>query len=197
MANLTPEERIRLRALQEEEYTRAALDTLGLTSSATIDSFNPKTKEEFTEFGEAICKKVSQFKNKEEYITFLDELVRNLCAGRKQTLRSQKVFLNKIPTINIVMISVSSTNIRKVKTSLDNLFLEKQKMEKGDKPKKKPGAGKVKARLRVEDDVSISYKYSKVTYFYKTKIKIQIQDDYASRATLGGTYEDDDYDDFM
>lgn len=42
-----------------------------------------------------------------------------------------------------------------MKTTLDNLYLEKQKMEKGDKPKKKAGAGKVKARIRVEDDVSI------------------------------------------
>lgn len=150
--NLTPEEKLRRQKLQEEEYTRAALDTLGLTSSsATIDSSNPKTKEDFTEFADAICKKVSQFKTKDEYVPFLDELVRNLCAG------------------------LSSTNIRKVKTSIDNLLLEKQKMEKGDKPKKKPGVGKVKARLRVEDD-----------------------DDYASRANFGsGAYEDDDYDDFM
>jgi translation initiation factor 3 subunit J len=45
-------------------------------------------------------------------------------------------------------------NIRKIKSSLDNLYLEKQKLEKGDKPKKKPAAGKIKAKLRVEDDVS-------------------------------------------
>lgn len=82
MANLTPEERIRLQKLQEEEYTKAALDTLGLTSSsATLDAFNPTTKEEFTEFADAICKKVSQFKMQDEYVSFLDDLVRNLCAG--------------------------------------------------------------------------------------------------------------------
>lgn len=83
MSKLTPEEKLRLQKLQEEEYTRAALDTLGLTSATTIDSFHPKTKEEFTEFAEAICKKVSQFKTKDEYVPFLDELVRNLCAGCK------------------------------------------------------------------------------------------------------------------
>jgi translation initiation factor 3 subunit J len=49
---------------------------------------------------------------------------------------------------------VSSTNIRRVKTTVENLFLEKQKLEKGDKPKKKPAAGKVKATLRMEGDVS-------------------------------------------
>lgn len=48
---------------------------------------------------------------------------------------------------------MSSTNIRKIKTTLDNLYLEKQKIEKGDKPKKK-AATKVKARLRIEGDVS-------------------------------------------
>lgn len=46
-----------------------------------------------------------------------------------------------------------SSGIRKVKTSVDNLYLEKQKLEKGDKPKKKPAA-KVKATLKMEGDVS-------------------------------------------
>lgn len=49
---------------------------------------------------------------------------------------------------------MSSTNIRRIKTSLENLQLEKSKIEKGDKPKKKAGP-KVKARLRIEGDVSI------------------------------------------
>lgn len=84
---LTPEEKIRLQKLQEEEYTRAALDTLGLTSTSSIDSFNPKTKEDFTEFSEAIVKKLSQFKNKDEYVPFLDELVRNLLAGCELSLK--------------------------------------------------------------------------------------------------------------
>lgn len=87
MANMTPEERaaekLRLQKLQEEADTKTALDTLGLSSSssATIDSSNPITKEEFQEFSDAICKKVSQFRASEEYFPFLDELVRNLCAG--------------------------------------------------------------------------------------------------------------------
>lgn len=49
---------------------------------------------------------------------------------------------------------MSSVNIRKVKASIDNLYLEKQKMEKGDKPKKAKSGVKVKARIRVEEDVS-------------------------------------------
>lgn len=70
-----------MQQLQEEEYTRAALDTLGLTSNASIDAFNPNTKEEFTELSDAISKKLSQYKNNDEYVTFLDELVRNLLCG--------------------------------------------------------------------------------------------------------------------
>lgn len=52
---------------------------------------------------------------------------------------------------------MASTNIRKVKTTVDNLYLEKQKIEKGDKPKKK-AATKVKAKLRIEGDVSVKSK---------------------------------------
>ncbi|KAL7045920.1 hypothetical protein ACKWTF_002403 [Chironomus riparius] len=146
-AILTPEEKLRLQKLQEEEYTKAALDTLGLTSNAPIDSFNPNTKEEFAEFGDVLCKKITHFKARDEYAPFLDDLVRNLLAG------------------------LSSVNIRKVKNTIENLYLEKQKMEKGDKQKKKTGGGKV-----------------------RTKLRIEVDDDYASRA---GAYENDDYDDFM
>jgi len=58
---------------------------------------------------------------------------------------------------------VSSINIRKVKTTIDNLYLEKQKMEKGDKQKKKPGAGKVRTKLRVEVDVSY---FNELLFFF-------------------------------
>jgi hypothetical protein len=80
---LTPEEKLRLQKIQEEEYTRAALDTLGLTSTANLDSFNPKTKEEFAEYADVLCKKISQHKAHDEYVPFLDDLVRNLLAGCK------------------------------------------------------------------------------------------------------------------
>jgi Translation initiation factor eIF3 subunit len=44
---------------------------------------------------------------------------------------------------------VPSTSIRKIKNSVDNIYLEKQKLEKGDKPKKSK-AGKKGVKLRVE-----------------------------------------------
>ena len=86
MAHLTPEERVaeklRLKKLQEEADLKIGLESLGLTTSNTsIESFNPTTKEEFTEYAEAISKVVSQFKSNAEYASFVDDLVRNLCAG--------------------------------------------------------------------------------------------------------------------
>lgn len=151
--DMTPEqitaEKLRLQKLQEAADLEIGLESMGLTSSpaGSIDAMKPETKEEFDDLSDALVKKLNQFKENPEYVTFLDEFIRNICAG------------------------LSSVHIRKVKTSLDNLFLEKQKIEKGDKPKKKPGA-KVKAKLRMEVD-----------------------DDYASVTQTFNDY--DEYDDFM
>ncbi|XP_055625681.1 eukaryotic translation initiation factor 3 subunit J [Toxorhynchites rutilus septentrionalis] len=151
--NLTPEqklaEKLRIQKLQEESDLKNALDTFGVTEVAGgIDGMHPTNMEEFTEFSDAICKKLSNYKSHADYPNFLEDLVTKLFA------------------------SLPSHNIRKVKGTLDNLYLEKQKIEKGDKPKKSKG-GKVKAKLRFEGD--------------NTKL-----DEYATK------YDDfDDYDDFM
>lgn len=51
---------------------------------------------------------------------------------------------------------MSSLDIKKIRNTIDNLYLEKQKVEKGDKTKKNKGKGKVK--LKVEDsNVSILF----------------------------------------
>lgn len=88
MASMTPEQRaaekLRLKQLQEEADLNTALDTLGLTSAssfATSDAANPTTKEEFSEYADALVKKITQNKLKEEYVPFLDDLVSKLCAG--------------------------------------------------------------------------------------------------------------------
>lgn len=47
--------------------------------------------------------------------------------------------------------AVTSNDIKKIKTTIDNMFLEKQKLEKGDKAKSK-GKGKGKAKLKLEDE---------------------------------------------
>lgn len=53
---------------------------------------------------------------------------------------------------------VTSLDIKKIKTTIDNLYLEKQKIEKGDKAKKNKGKGK--AKLKMEDEnVSIPFTF--------------------------------------
>jgi translation initiation factor 3 subunit J len=42
---------------------------------------------------------------------------------------------------------VSSLDIKKIKNTLDNLYLEKQKIEKGEKTRKNKGKGKAKLKL--------------------------------------------------
>lgn len=90
---MTPAERLaeklRLQKLQEESDLITALDTLGLTekptssSSTGIDGMSPTNKAEFSELSEAISKKVSTFKNSDEFPTFLEELVQSVCANCK------------------------------------------------------------------------------------------------------------------
>lgn len=85
MAHLSPEERVaeklRLKKIQEEADLKIGLESLGLTPSTSADSFNPTTKEEFSEYAESLSRTVSQYKSKAEYVSFVDDLVRNLCAG--------------------------------------------------------------------------------------------------------------------
>lgn len=151
--NMTPEqklaEKLRLQKLQEESDLKNAMDTFGVTTLVGgIDGMHPTTKEEFIELSDAINKKLSNYKNDAEFSNFLEDLITKLFASQP------------------------SANIRKVKGILDNLYLEKQKLEKGDKPKKKTG-GKIKARLRMDGEN-------------------QNFDEYAPK------YDDfDEYDDFM
>lgn len=56
--------------------------------------------------------------------------------------------------IRIFFSLVTVYDLKKIKTTIDNMVLEKQKLEKGDKPKKSKGKGK--AKLKIEgDSVSI------------------------------------------
>lgn len=130
--NMTPEqklaEKLRIQKQQEESDLQNALETFGVSGvPGGIDGMHPTTKEEFIELADAITKKFSNYKNDPEYSNFLEDLVTKLFA------------------------SLPSSTIRKVKGTLDNLYLEKQKIEKGDKPKKSKG-GKVKARLRLDGE---------------------------------------------
>lgn len=86
--NMTPEEKaaekLRLQRLQEENDLKLALETLGVADTgAAIDAKSPKSAEEFSALADAISKKVLQYKSTEEFANFSEELVRNICAGRK------------------------------------------------------------------------------------------------------------------
>ncbi|XP_046479902.1 eukaryotic translation initiation factor 3 subunit J isoform X1 [Neodiprion pinetum] len=131
---LTPEERraemLRRQRLQEEADLRLAMETFGVNPEAAtgLDSMIPDTKEDFDQFSEALLKKINQFNKHAEFTTFAEEFIKNIA------------------------VNLSSTSLKKVKTTIENLAIEKQKIEKGDKGKKNKGKGK--AKLRVEGDNS-------------------------------------------
>ncbi|KAK9872499.1 hypothetical protein WA026_017965 [Henosepilachna vigintioctopunctata] len=117
---LTPEQKLRR---QQESDLKLALETTFSAADSLTDL--PTSKEELYEFGDNFIKRLLLLPRNTEFSNFAEHFVRNLCAG------------------------LPSQDIRKIKNSLDNLFLEKQKIEKGDKSKKNKGKGKVK--LKVDD----------------------------------------------
>lgn len=124
---MTPEERLRMQ--QQSDLELALETTFGLEggqNSGSIDCMNPQTKEEFTEFSELLNKKISALTKSPEFPAFAEDHIRNLCA------------------------TLSSLDLKKLKTTIDNMYIEKQKVEKGDKAKK--NKGKAKAKLRMEGD---------------------------------------------
>ena len=107
LAHLSPEERtaekLRLKKLQEEASLKLDLDTLGLTSSSSTDlDGDLTTKEEFISYAEALSKKINRFKAKEEYVTLIDELAKNLCAGCKLNNFSNNIFNQKFPAFSVI-----------------------------------------------------------------------------------------------
>lgn len=127
--DISPEEK--LRRQQESDLKLALETTFGCSKNNDISDISlPSSNEEFEVFTDNLSKKLTPLSKSTEYPTFVENLTRSLCA------------------------TMSSLDIKKVKNSLDNLFLEKQKIEKGDKAKKNKGKGK--AKLHIEgDNVSI------------------------------------------
>ncbi|XP_020280221.1 eukaryotic translation initiation factor 3 subunit J [Pseudomyrmex gracilis] len=148
---LTPEERrteiLRRQRLQEEADLRLAMETFGVTevSNESLDAMVPDTKEEFERFGAVLSQKINQFNKHSEFPSFAEELIKSIA------------------------LPLSSNHLKKVKTVIDNLLIEKQKIEKGEKAKKTKGKGK--AKLKIEGDNTLLSEY--------------------------GDYVYDDYDDFM
>ncbi|XP_018572394.1 eukaryotic translation initiation factor 3 subunit J [Anoplophora glabripennis] len=127
---ISSEERLRR---QKESDLKIALETTfggDKVSSGIGDLDMPNTKEEFENFADVLSKKLTPLSKNIEYPTFIENLTRNLCA------------------------TMSSIDIKRIKNSLDNLYLEKQKIEKGEKTKKNKGKGK--AKLKMEGDNQLS-----------------------------------------
>lgn len=126
--NMTAEEKLaeklRIQKIQEESDLKSALETFGVSNVGSgLDAFNPQSKEEFKEFGEALSWKLSQYKDSPHFPQFVEDLVRSIC------------------------VNLSAADMKKVKISLENLHAEKVKLEK-QSAKKAAGKGKAKATLR-------------------------------------------------
>ncbi|KAK7864705.1 hypothetical protein R5R35_010959 [Gryllus longicercus] len=125
-------EKLRQQQLQEEADLRVAMETFGTAESSGtgIDAMNPTTEEEFEELQKALSKKINLYNKSTHFPLFAEELIRNIC------------------------VSLTSNDLKKLKTTVENMFLEKSKLEKGDKAKKNKGKGKVKLRVEGENVTS-------------------------------------------
>ncbi|XP_070619131.1 eukaryotic translation initiation factor 3 subunit J [Erythrolamprus reginae] len=130
---LTPEEqladKLRLQKLQEEADLELVKETFGgVNNVCGIDSMNPSSKDDFTEFEKLLKEKITQYEKSLYYTGFLETLVRDIC------------------------ISLEVDDLKKITNSLTVLCSEKQKQEKQNKAKKKkkgvvPGGG-LKATMK-------------------------------------------------
>ncbi|XP_074037158.1 eukaryotic translation initiation factor 3 subunit j isoform X2 [Leptinotarsa decemlineata] len=128
---MSPEEKLRRQKEADLNLALATTFAEGNVKNSKIGDLDlPNSKEEFDTFTETLSKKLTSLSSSIEYPNFVENLSRNLCA------------------------TMTSLDIRKIKNSLDNLYLEKQKVEKGDKAKKSKGKGK--AKLRMEGDNQLS-----------------------------------------
>lgn len=131
MKKLTPEEKVaeklRQQRLQEEADLQVTKETFGVIETTdSIDAMNPTTQEEFNNLQDALLKKLQPLASSVHFPTFIENLLRSICA------------------------SLNSSDIKKLKTTIEVVFTEKSKAEKADKSKKNKGKGKV--RLMVEGD---------------------------------------------
>ncbi|XP_050297074.1 eukaryotic translation initiation factor 3 subunit J [Anthonomus grandis grandis] len=135
--DISEEEKLRM---QKESDLKLALETTfgDKEEEEEIGGLKlPSSKEEFDEFTDTLTKTLTPLsRHGNEYVNFTENLARNLCAA------------------------MSSTDIKKIKNTLDNLFLEKQKIEKGDKSKKNKGKGKAKLKLEGDNQLSAYTDYT-------------------------------------
>lgn len=146
-------EKLRLKKIQEEADLMAAMDTFGITDKdrivGGIDGMNPTNKTELNEFQEALNKKICQFKQLDDFPSFIEELVRGVCVNCKYL---RPTCFNELLIHVFFLFIVTSTDLQKIKKTIDNIYVEKQKMEKEKSKKGAGGKGKGKAKLRMEGD---------------------------------------------
>ncbi|XP_062516974.1 eukaryotic translation initiation factor 3 subunit J-like [Corticium candelabrum] len=127
-------EKQRRRKLQEESDLKVAQDLFGdaANSSETkgacsIDDMNPTDDEGFKQLREALVKKITRYERRLEFVSFLENLCRDCCAG------------------------LNSESVRQIASALSTLAQEKQRQSKtGTKAKKKgkgPAIGKASAKF--------------------------------------------------
>uniref|UniRef100_A0A1B6KLE6 Eukaryotic translation initiation factor 3 subunit J n=1 Tax=Graphocephala atropunctata TaxID=36148 RepID=A0A1B6KLE6_9HEMI len=128
-SEMTPEEiiaeKLRRQQLQEESDLLLAKQLLG---SFDVPSIGIDSDEDFDKFKEDIVNKLGDSTKKEYFPTFVDQLMQALC------------------------VHLSSADLKKLSAWLNNLHIEKLKIEKGDKAKKSKGKGKAKLKLEGETD---------------------------------------------
>lgn len=137
---LTEEEKFaekqRLQKLVEESDLKVAQDLFGgvlatagseENAQGSLDSMDPKDAEGFLQFREALVKKITQYEKSLHYVSFLEHLSRDCCAG------------------------LNAESVRQIASTLSTLAQEKQRMMKGGAKGKKKGkgltAGKATAKL--------------------------------------------------
>lgn len=96
-------------------------------------------------------------------------------------------------TMFVWLFSVGSSDLQKIKKTIDNLYTEKQKIEK--EKSKKGSKGKTKVNLRIETD-NVSWSHLHIQFVHDECNWMHI---FLFQANIKeyGTYESYDYDDFM
>lgn len=98
--NMTPEEKKLLQQkLQEEADLEVAKEMLGVDEGDedSIDRMNPRTKEDFTIFEQALQKKIQSLSKSDYYSDFIEDFIRNLSVTCKFTDFTIVSFMLKKP----------------------------------------------------------------------------------------------------
>ncbi|KAK3098895.1 hypothetical protein FSP39_024076 [Pinctada imbricata] len=114
---LSPEEelaeKLRREKIQKENDLKLAKEAFGVEVKG-IDVMYPETEAEYEEFESALKTKISFFEKSQHYVPFLDKLFTDL------------------------VVSLEAEDVKKLGTTLNNIYHEKQKQQKeADKKKKK------------------------------------------------------------